>query len=71
MKLTKSPKIDIRYGMQTQENRKEWINWVVENLAAIDPVSSGIELKQIATQLFDEISQCGYEEGYDSACEEE
>ena len=71
MKLTKSPKIDIRYGMQTQENRKEWINWVTENLVAIDLKCSGIELKQIATQFFDEISQCGYEEGYDSAYEEE
>ena len=36
MKLTKSPKIDIRYGMQTQENRKEWVNWVFENLAVIN-----------------------------------
>ena len=71
MKLTKSPKIDIKYGMQTQENRKEWINWVVENLTVINPVVSENELKQIATQLFDEISQCGYEEGYDSACSEE
>lgn len=71
MKLTKSPKIDIRYGMQTQENRKEWINWVFENLAAINPVTSENELKQIAKQLFDEISQCGYEEGYDSVCSEE
>jgi hypothetical protein len=72
MKLTKSPKIDIRYGMQTQENRKEWINWVIENLAAINLNTSENDLKQIATQLFAEILQCGYEEGYDSAaCEEE
>ena len=71
MKLTKSPKIDIRYGMQTQENRKEWINWVIENLTVISMNTSENELKQIATQLFDEISQCGYEEGYDSARSEE
>lgn len=70
MKLTKSPKIDISYGMQTPKNRKEWINWVFENLAAINPITSDVELKQIATQLFDEISQCGYEEGYDSAEED-
>lgn len=42
-----------------------------ENLAAINPVTSENELKQIAKQLFDEISQCGYEEGYDSVCSEE
>lgn len=71
MKLTKSPKIDIRYGMQTQENRKEWINWVFENLTVINMNTSENELKQITTQLFDEISQCGYEEGYDSARSEE
>lgn len=70
MKLTESPKIVIRYGTQTEENRKEWINWVVENLTVIKNTSD-VDLKQIATQLFDEISQCGYEEGYDSACNEE
>lgn len=71
MKLTKSPNIDIRYGMQTQENRKEWINWVIENIDVINFFTSDNELKQIATQLFDEISLCGYKEGYDSACSEE
>lgn len=70
MKLTKSPKIDISYGMQTPENRKEWINWVIENLTVINMNTSENELKQIATQLFDEISQCGYEEGCDSVCED-
>ena len=57
--------------MQTQENRKEWINWVIENITEINFFTSENELKQIATQLFDEISRCGYEEGYDSACSEE
>jgi hypothetical protein len=71
MKLTKSPKIDIKYGAQTEKNREEWINWVFENLTAISPNTSNVGLKQIATQFFDEISQCGYEEGYDSACNEQ
>ena len=71
MKLTKAPKIDVRYGLQTQENKKEWVNWVFENLAAIKLNTSENDLKQIAEKLFDEISQCGYEEGYDSACSEE
>jgi len=70
MKLTESPKIDIKYGMQTKKNREEWINWVVENLTVINLNTSNVDLKQIATQFFDEISQCGYEEGYDSACNE-
>lgn len=71
MTLTKAPKIDVRYGLQTQENKKEWEEWVFENLSAIDKNATKNELRSIAAKLFNEISQCGYEEGYDSACSEE
>jgi len=71
MKLTKPPIIDIKYGMQTQKNREEWINWIAVNLTAINKNATVNEFRQIASQLFDEISQCGYEEGYNSACNEE
>jgi hypothetical protein len=71
MKLTNSPTIDIKYGMQTQKNREEWINWITENLTTINENTTTNEFRQIASQLFDEISQCGYEEGYNSACNEE
>jgi len=67
MKLTKEPKIDIRRGLQTEENRIEWINWVAENLATISKNATMNELKNIALQLFDKINFCGYEEGYDAA----
>jgi hypothetical protein len=71
MNLTKAPKIDIRYGLQTQENKKEWVEWVFENLSAIDKNATENKLRSIAEKLFDEISLCGYEKGYDSARSEE
>lgn len=66
MKLTKAPKIDIKYGIL--QNEREWVNWVTENLSAINKNTSSFELINIASQLFNEISHCGYREGYDSAC---
>ena len=33
MKLTKAPKIDVKYS--SLQNEKEWINWIAENLSAI------------------------------------
>ena len=66
MKLTKAPKIDIKYGLL--QNEKEWINWIAENLSAINKNTTTNEIRSIASQLFNEISRCGYREGYDSAC---
>ena len=70
MKLTKTPKIDIMYGIL--ENEKEWINWIAENLSAINKNATTNEIRSIASHLFKEIKDCGYEEGYDSAyCDKE
>ena len=66
MKLTNAPKIDIKYGILI--NEKEWVNWVAENLSAINKNTTTNEIRSIASQLFNEISLCGYREGYDSAC---
>ena len=66
MKLTKAPKIDIKYGIL--KNETEWVNWVAENLSAINKNTSSFEMLNIASQLFQEINHCGYREGYDSAC---
>ena len=73
-KLTKAPEIKINWGMQDLENEKEWKNWVFENLCTINMNEdlSPTELKELAFELFDEIHQCGYEEGYDLAkCDNE
>ena len=73
-KLTKAPEIKINWGMQDLENQKEWKNWVFKNLCTINKNEdlSPTELKELAFELFDEIHQCGYEEGYDSAkCDNE
>lgn len=66
MKLTNAPKIDIKCGILI--NEREWVNWVAENLSAINKNTSSFELINIASQLFEEISHCGWREGYDSAC---
>lgn len=58
MNLTKAPNIVVRNGLQTQESKKEW---VFENLSIIDKNATKNELKSIAAELFDEISQCGYD----------
>ena len=70
MKLTQAPKIDVEYG--SLQNESEWVNWIAENLSAINKNTSSFELINIASQLFNEISHCGYREGYDSAsCDKE
>ena len=50
MKLTKAPKIDVKYGLL--QNEKEWVNWVAENLSAINKNTSSFEMLNIASQLF-------------------
>lgn len=74
LNLSKVPEIKINWGMQDPKNEKEWKNWVLENLCTINMTEdlSPIELEKLASDLFDEIHQCGYEEGYDSAkCDNE
>ena len=66
MKLTQAPKIDIKYGLL--QNEKEWVNWVAENLSAINKNTTINEIRSIASQLFNEIKHCGWREGYDTAC---
>ena len=74
IQLSKAPEIKINWGMQDLENEKEWKNWVFENLCTINMNEdlSPTELEELASELFDGIHQCGYEEGYDSAkCDNE
>lgn len=69
MELTKKPEINIMYG--SLQNEKEWVNWVSENLSAINKNATSNEIRSIASKLFEEIRYCGYKEGYDSAKEDE
>lgn len=74
LKLSKTPEIELNWGMQTSENREKWIDWVFQNLCLVNTCKemSSDELKKLASELFDSIQQCGYEEGYDSAkCDSE
>lgn len=72
LKFSKSPEVDLSWGML--QNKDEWKSWtksVLETL--VDALESCPEadreayLNYTATELFEEISQCGYEEGYDTA----
>ena len=72
LKFSKSPEVDLSWGML--QNKDEWKSWtksVLETL--VDALESCPEadreayLDYTATELFEEISQCGYEEGYDTA----
>ena len=69
LKLSEAPEIEIEWGSQTPENRKKWIDWVFKNLNSIatNKDIKSDELKSFAQKLFEEISRCGYREGYDSA----
>ena len=74
IQLSKAPEIKINWGMQDLENEKEWKNWVFENLCTINMNEdlSPTGLEGVASEVFDEIHQCGDEEGYDSAkCDNE
>lgn len=53
------------------KNEKEWVNWIAENLSSINKNATSNEIRSIASQLFNEISYCGWKEGYDYAKEEE
>lgn len=66
MKLTKAPEIDVKYGLL--QNEVEWVNWIAENISAINKNATTNEIRSIASQLFNEVSNCGWREGYDSAC---
>ena len=69
LKLSEAPEIEIEWGSQTPENRKKWLDWVFKNLNSITTNKDikSDELKSFAQKLFEEISTCGYREGYDSA----
>lgn len=67
----KAPKIDLKYGVL--QNEEEWISWVKLQLKEVTsaletyPKSKEDELfEAYAKMVFDEVSQCGYEEGVDS-----
>lgn len=78
LKFSKSPGIELSWGML--QNKEEWIDWTKDVLKTLmDALLSCSETKVVidndekvfiektAIELFEEISQCGYTEGYSSA----
>lgn len=75
LKFSKAPETKLSYGML--QNEKEWKDWtksvletLINTLESCSKEDKEAFIKQTATELFEEISQCGYEEGYDTALED-
>lgn len=70
MQKPTTPDVIINWGNQSPENEKEWKAWVAEMIRYA--VHNTAEIDDIARDIFDEVHQIGYEEGYDSAeCDNE
>lgn len=72
LKLPKAPEVKLAYSfLQNEAEWKDWTQDVLKTLAnALETCSEADKeafIKQAATELFEEIQQCGYEEGYDTA----
>lgn len=72
LKFPKSPDVKLSWGML--QNTEEWKNWtknvlktLVDALESCSETEKESYLEYTATELFEEIVQCGYEEGYDTA----
>ena len=65
-KMPVAPVSDIKYGMLQNEN--EWVNYVVDMVAY---AIAHPDLKaNVANEIYDNISQMGYDWGVDSAAED-
>lgn len=72
LKFPKSPDVELSWGML--QNTAEWKKWtksvletLVDALESCPKADREAYLEYTATELFEEIVQCGYEEGYDTA----
>lgn len=76
LKLPKAPEVKLAYSfLQNEAEWKAWTQDVLKTLAnTLENCSEADKeafIEQAATELYEEIQQCGYEEGYDTAnCEE-
>ena len=72
VKFSKSPKVELQYG--SLQNRDEWIIWtktiletLIDSLESCYETDREVFVEKTAKRLFNEISGCGYKEGYESA----
>ena len=78
--LLQKPEVDIKWGMQSPDNEKEWKQWFADNIERFFHFtlmcygSCGFnrkdwfeKLNSLAADLFDEAQSIGYTEGSDSA----
>ena len=72
LKFQKSPKVELQYG--SLQNRDEWISWtktiletLIDSLEFCYEIDREVFVEKTAKRLFNEISDCGFKEGYESA----
>lgn len=71
LKFSKPPEVKLSYSML--QNEAEWKSWTKEVLETLvnaletSKTNKEVFIEKTATELFENIAQCGYEEGYDSA----
>lgn len=72
LKFAKAPEVKLSYGML--QNGAEWKSWtkdvletLINTLKSCSETDKESYIEQTATELFEEIAQCGYEEGQDTA----
>lgn len=68
----KSPGIELSWGML--QNKEEWLDWTIDvletlikDLESCSKTDEQVFIEKTALELFEEIAQCGYTEGYSSA----
>ena len=80
--LTTRPVAEIRWGMLSPDSKDKIQDWMIQNmrrflreemqLSVPFLVPKDKDIQTFCKELFDEIHQVGYEEGYDSAqCDNE
>ena len=65
MQLPDKPNVIIHWGLQTQENKKQWKDWTVKMLQYA--IENPDKIEEIAEEEISEIRDIAYNEGYDSS----
>ena len=65
MQLPDKPNVIIHWGLQTQENKKQWKDWTVKMLQYA--IENPDKIEEIAEEEISELRDIAYNEGYDSS----
>lgn len=72
LKLSKAPAVELDYGIL--QNELEWMSWtkgvlktLVESLKQCSETDCEVFVEKTAEELFKEIINCGWKQGYEDA----